>query len=338
MDGPRQDFSLFPLSVPVLKIEVLPLVEHCCCGLLLPPACRNAAPDPPAPLAKAVKELVIVKLPKGVRDKQEPSNDKHSSMLCCCFTLSEQPVPVTTSTPMWSDGHSTHDDRFVAPGEITVAKGSVTAPVNGMKPLAGAHDRKLCPQDWCFGMKHDILKVYRKNQSSTWIVNRWEKHPHVLARLEKKEFFSFHLVPHFLCAGYIPLLEPLYCIWKEMGTWASCAILSATGTQDKMLTKTLIFSFTLLRDWHSHSLVKVVFFMSSAWHVPSLSPAAKWALAFILARKANQAVTLPHNSLVHLGLLHASEQAPMCFSGAGLLLPSMLQDIDTNWCNITALV
>jgi len=71
------------------KQRVLPLVGHYCCGPLLPPAHQNTAPALPVPLAKAIKGLVIIKLPKGVRDKPEPSDDKRRLLLCCYFSPSK---------------------------------------------------------------------------------------------------------------------------------------------------------------------------------------------------------------------------------------------------------
>lgn len=72
---------------------------------------------------------------------------------------------------------------------------------------------------------------------------------------KKKEFFLPPLRPHppisSLCADGAPPLLPIYCIWTETGTWASCAILSTTCMQDKILIKRLIlrshaiFSFTI---------------------------------------------------------------------------------------------
>lgn len=62
---------------------------------------------------------------------------------------------------------------------------------------------------------------------------------------KKKEFFLPPLRPHpsisSLCADGAPPLLPIYCIWTETGTWASCAILSTTCMQDKILIKRLIF-------------------------------------------------------------------------------------------------
>lgn len=112
---------------------------------------------------------------------------------------------------------------------------------------------------WHFG---DLPNKNHSALRGLWIGGK--PSPYTLLGWKKKESIPPPPISS-LCADCAPPLLPIYCTWTETATWASCAILSTTCMQDKILIKRLIlrshtiFSFTITRLTQSPSHQSCIF-------------------------------------------------------------------------------